>query len=61
MNHCYRCHGCTVRDCLEDLRVGDTPIEGYKCINCGACGDLPDASWKRQGVRGYQLQVEGGR
>ncbi len=55
---CYRCHGYTVRDRFEDSRTGAKPIEGYKCVNCGACGDLPNASWKSQGVSPYRLQVE---
>jgi len=50
MTTCYRCHGCTVRDRFEDVRTGVKPIEGWKCVNCGACGDLPNATWKRQGL-----------
>lgn len=56
---CYRCHGYTIRERFEDHHAGLTPIEGYKCVNCGACGDLPNASWRGQGVSPYQLQVEG--
>lgn len=58
---CYRCHGLTVRDRFEDLREGSRPLEGYKCVNCGACGDLPTAQWRRDGVISpFYLQRVGG-
>ena len=58
MSHvCARCHGFTVRERFEDFHVGAKPIEGWKCVNCGACGDQPDASWKQEGVKPFTLQV----
>lgn len=58
---CYRCHGYTIRERFEDHQAGLAPMEGYKCVNCGACGDLPNASWKRGGVQipPFVLQVGG--
>ena len=61
MRVCHRCQGTVTQDYFEDLRMGPTAIVGWKCINCGACGDLPDASWKwRTGSSPGVLQVEGG-
>ena len=57
---CYRCRGLTVRDRFEDVRVGSTPIDGYKCVNCGACGDLPSAQWKQAGLLLYQPVLSNG-
>lgn len=56
---CYRCRGLTVRDRFEDVKVGMRAIEGYKCVNCGAYGDLPNASWRQQGVSPHRVQVGG--
>lgn len=60
MNRCYRCHGYIIQDRFEDLLAGTTPITGYKCVNCGSWGDLPNASWQGRGIQPYNmLQVEG--
>lgn len=59
MNICSRCHGCTVRDRFDDTRAEVAPIDGWKCVNCGSCGDLPDATWKwkqRLSIQPYRLQ-----
>lgn len=56
MTTCYRCHGYTVYDPLEDLRTGEQPVSGWKCVNCGAWGDLPNASWKREAIQPYYVQ-----
>lgn len=47
---CYRCRGYVIRERLEDLQTGLKPLDGWKCVNCGACGDMPNASWKGQQV-----------
>lgn len=55
---CYRCHGYTIRERFEDHHAGLAPVEGYKCVNCGACGDAPDASWATR-IAPFTLQASG--
>jgi hypothetical protein len=56
MTNCHRCGGLVIKEWFTDERGGAHAIDGWRCVICGACGDLPHAQWKQPGVTAPRVQ-----
>ena len=62
---CQRCGGLTIPERFEDTWASEPVVEGWRCVNCGACGDGPHAAWKPRmrslegGISGYVVAKKG--